>query len=351
MITSNSIISFQLPDQLACPLPTEKRGITRDAARLLVSSEDGQQLQHSTFTNLVDYLNPGDLLVVNTSATQAAALPIVLPNEQAARLHLSTQLGEGRWLVEIRLIQNNKTVRWKDGKARMTFILPEGAKLQLNKRYYNQQQQLDLWEAELYTSLPINEYLQRFAQPIKYTNVHQPYPLDYYQTFFAHTPGSSEMPSAGRGFAADLVQRLLLKGIGFAPILLHTGVSSLETGERPYPEYTKVSALSASIINAAKAKGGRIIAVGTTAIRALESATQQDGRVHAFNGHTNLFISHDYEMKIADGLITGFHEPEASHLHMLQALASEGHLAKAYQAALAEGYFWHEFGDFHLLLS
>jgi S-adenosylmethionine:tRNA ribosyltransferase-isomerase len=350
MISTNSILQFQLPEQLACPLPTEMRAVRRDAARLLVSSRDGDDLQHTSFAQLYKYLKPGDVLVVNTSATQAAALPLHLPTGEEARLHLSTQLGKDRWLVEIRMVQNDKTFRWKAGKAGMEFALPGGASLRLSKRFYGQQEQLDLWEAQLHTPQSIHLYLNHFAQPIKYQNIAKPYPLSYYQTFFADTPGSSEMPSAGRGFTAELVDHLLLKGISFAPILLHTGVSSLEVGELPYPEYAEVSALTASIINAARSRGGRVIAVGTTAVRALESAMRA-GEVQAFRGHTDLFIGHDYQMQAVDGLITGFHEPEASHLHMLQALASERHLAKAYETAIAEGYFWHEFGDFHLIIA
>jgi len=178
-----------------------------------------------------------------------------------------------------------------------------------------------------------------------------PHPLAYYQTFFSFHAGSSEMPSAGRGFTQQLVDKLVAKGIQFAPILLHTGVSSLEEDEKPYPEYMEVHPVSAAIINAAKQKGKRIIAIGTTGIRAIESAVNAEGKVQAFKGHTDLFIEQDTPLKVADGLLTGFHEPKASHLHMLQGLAGYAHIERAYKAALAEDYYWHEFGDLHLILA
>jgi S-adenosylmethionine:tRNA ribosyltransferase-isomerase len=158
------------------------------------------------------------------------------------------------------------------------------------------------------------------------------------------------MPSASRGFTAPLVKKLLKKRLLFAPVLLHTGVSSLEENERPFPEYMEVSPLSAAIINAAKSQGQRIIAVGTTAIRAIESAADAGGIVLPYRGNTDLFIDEGYEMKVTDGLLTGFHEPRASHLHMLQSLAGTEHIQRAYDKAIEAGYYWHQFGDLHLIL-
>jgi S-adenosylmethionine:tRNA ribosyltransferase-isomerase len=147
-----------------------------------------------------------------------------------------------------------------------------------------------------------------------------------------------------------LIERLLKKGVVLAPILLHTGVSSLEENETPYPEYMEIDPVSASIINTAKSQGRRIIAVGTTAIRAIESAVNSEGRVIPYQGNTELFIDEGYTMKVADGLLTGFHEPRASHLNMLQAIAGYEHVDRAYQAAIEAGYYWHQFGDLHLIL-
>jgi S-adenosylmethionine:tRNA ribosyltransferase-isomerase len=158
------------------------------------------------------------------------------------------------------------------------------------------------------------------------------------------------MPSAARGFTPGLVDRLLKKGILIEPVLLHTGVSSLEENEAPYPEYMEIDPVTVSIVNRAKEQGKRIIAVGTTVVRALESASDMNGRIRSFRGYTDLYINECYHAKVADGLITGFHEPHASHLHIIRSVAGSSIIESAYKAALAKNYFWHQFGDLHLLL-
>ena len=135
-----------------------------------------------------------------------------------------------------------------------------------------------------------------------------------------------------------------------APIVLHTGVSSLEEHEPPYPEYFRVDARTARAVNAARAHGGRVIAVGTTAVRALESATAPDGFISPSAGWTDVVVTPERGIMAVDALLTGFHEPKASHLSMLEALAGLEHLESAYAAALAGKYLWHEFGDVHLLM-
>ncbi|MEL6658446.1 MAG: S-adenosylmethionine:tRNA ribosyltransferase-isomerase [Bacteroidota bacterium] len=345
------IFQFMLPQKLACPLPTEERGLNRDDVRLMVSNHDGQTINHRGFYDLDEVLDAGDVLVVNTSATIPAALPLVLPDGAEARLHLSTQLAKKRWLVEIRSVSQNNTRRWTSGAPGQSFELPGGASLQLETPFYQDAQLLHLWEATLEVPQPLSEYLQQFARPVKYQNINKPYPIAYYQTYFGQQAGSTEMPSAARGFTEELVQKLLKKGVQIVPILLHTGVSSLEVNEHPYPEYLEISRLSSQQINIAKQQNKRIIVVGTTAVRALESATDNAGTVQPYQGLTELYIQSNYKMKVANGLLTGFHEPEASHLHMLQAIASKRHLRLAYQAALQQQYYWHEFGDLHLILN
>ncbi|MGB0524668.1 MAG: S-adenosylmethionine:tRNA ribosyltransferase-isomerase [Flammeovirgaceae bacterium] len=344
------VIEFDLPKELACPPPTEARGIARDQVNLLVTAQNGVHIRHSRFDQLDRWLTAGDVLVVNTSATQAAALPIRLPNQQEGRLHLSTQLTGQRWLAEIRAIEGTKTKRWKKGEVDMQLSLPEGSSITLTKRYYNNRDLLNLWVIELHLAVPLVQYLNQHGLAIKYDGIDKPYPLSYYQTYFSFHPGSAEMPSASRGFTPSLVNRLLKKGVVFAPILLHTGVSSLEENEKPYAEYMEVNPISAALMNQAKADEKRVIAIGTTAIRAIESAVDHTGQVRAFRGHTELFIDSNYSLQVADGLLTGFHEPKASHLHILQAIAGYAHLEKAYEAALQQGYYWHEFGDLHLIL-
>lgn len=339
---------FELPDALACPLPTEDRGLRRDDVRLLVT-QNGKAAQHDIFRNFDTYLERGDVLVVNTSAMIASALPVSLPNGLLGRLHLSTRLSGDEWLVEIRALRGNTTARWRDGKIGMGFDLPGGGRFVLKRRFYKDKQFLDLWIGTLHSPQGVSSYLEEQALPIKYTQLESPFPLSYYQTYFSFHKGSAEMPSASRGFTQTLMQKLLRKGVRVVPILLHTGVSSLEDHERPYPEYVEVDPVAAMQLNVAKAMGKRIIAVGTTAVRAVESAADKAGLVHPFRGHTELYIDSQYKMKVANGLVTGFHEPKASHLHMLQAMAGQAHISAAYKVALASNYHWHQFGDLHLI--
>ena len=343
-------IQFSLPEHLSCPKPTELRNIERDQVRLLVTSNKAEA-RHSQFYELPEYLQPGDVLVVNTSATRASAFPIDLLNGRKGMVHLSTQLNHKEWLAEIREIRDNNTIRWKEGHEGLLYELPGGGFLRLKQRFYENRELLNLWVIELELKQNFDQYSARHARPIQYENLLNSYPLEYYQTLFSFHPGSSEMPSAARGFTPALVDRLLKKGIVFAPILLHTGVSSLEENESPYPEYAEVSPISAAMINQAKRAGKRIVAVGTTAVRAVESATNPSGEVLPYSGHTELYIESGYEMKAINALLTGFHEPRASHLHMLQSLAGMEHIGKAYRLALEHDYFWHQFGDLHLILT
>ncbi|MGI9542365.1 MAG: S-adenosylmethionine:tRNA ribosyltransferase-isomerase, partial [Cyclobacteriaceae bacterium] len=274
---------------------------------------------------------------------------ITLPQGKNGMVHFSSQLNAREWLVEIRAVEGNRTVRWNNGQVGMKFQVP-AANVALKQRYYNNGQLLDLWIAEFNTNGPASAYLKEYAQPIKYEKLDQPYPLSYYQTYFSFNPGSSEMPSAGRGFTSELVETLLANGVVIAPILLHTGVSSLEENEKPYPEYIEIDPLTASILGNAKSQNKRIIAVGTTAVRAIESAVNDQGHIEPYRGNTNLIIDSGYQIKVANGLLTGFHEPHASHLHMLQALAGMQHIEQAYRIAIEQGYYWHQFGDLHLIL-
>ncbi|MEP7253164.1 MAG: S-adenosylmethionine:tRNA ribosyltransferase-isomerase [Ginsengibacter sp.] len=347
--TTPSIIQFELPTHLACPLPTEERNMKRDEVRLMVTSDE-EKIEHSTFNHLSTFLQQDDVLVVNTSATLPSALPVTLPGNREGRLHFSTKMQGDLWLVEIRESSGNKTKRWKEGEEGMTFPLPLSASLTLQQKFYNDDQWLDLWIAAFNCNRPAEEYLANHAKPIQYENLDRVYPLSYYQTYFSFHPGSSEMPSAGRGFTVSLIERLLKKGISIVPVLLHTGVSSVEEHETPYPEYMEIDPVAAATINHAKQHGRRIIAVGTTAIRAIETAADEHGNVMSYRGNTDLFIEDGYTMKVTDGLLTGFHEPNASHLNILQTVAGFDHINNAYKEAIKREYYWHQFGDLHLIL-
>lgn len=352
-IIEQQAFNFKLPKQLECVPPTEERGLQRDDTRLLVSHRATNEIHHTTFKNIGDFLEEGDVLIVNTSRTRNAALITELPNGIEGRIHLSTPIEDGKWLVEIRQVKGNDTVRHTTVQTGDRYPLSTGGEVKILEPFYNGTagtSHIQLWEATFKIPLEINTYLEKFGRPIKYKNVAVSYPLAYYQTAFANQTGSSEMPSAGRGFTTELVTKLVLKGIQIAPIVLHTGVSSLEVDEAPYPEYFEVPDYTAHLINKAKAENRRIIAVGTTAIRAVESAVNPLGTVVPTSGMTNLFITPERGLTVVNGMLTGFHEPKASHLLMMEAIANKQHLAISYQAAIEGEYYWHEFGDLHLIL-
>ncbi|MGB3632621.1 MAG: S-adenosylmethionine:tRNA ribosyltransferase-isomerase, partial [Rubrobacteraceae bacterium] len=232
----------------------------------------------------------------------------------------------------------------RDGE---TLYLPNGATAKLLAPYRDSRR---LWVSMLDLPAPLNEYLDHHGFPIRYGYVRESWPLDYYQTVYATEAGSAEMPSAGRAFTPELITNLVARGVQFAPLLLHTGVASLEDNEAPYEEYYRVPSVSAQLVNAARKTGRRVIAVGTTAVRALETVTDEDGIAHPGGGWTDLIVTPARGVRSVDGMLTGMHEPRSSHLAMLEAIASREHLETSYAEAINEKYLWHEFGDLHLIL-
>ncbi len=334
-------LEFVLPAELEAGEPPEARGLARDGVRLLVGRRADNSVSHHRFTELPGLLRTGDVLVVNTSATLPAAVGVA---GGTLTVHFSTELPGGRWLVELRRTTGKATEPHAHAAAGERYRLVGGATVTLREPYSAGR----LWVAELDT--PVLPYLRGFGAPIRYSYVRQRWPLSYYQTVFGTTPGSAEMPSAGRPFTDRLVTRLVAEGVRFAPVLLHTGVASPEAHERPYPERFEVPATTARIVNEVRAAGGRIVAIGTTAVRALETAAGEDGVVHAARGWTELIVTPGRGVRAIDGLLTGFHEPRASHLDMLAAIAGHRLLDHTYAEAIAGGYLWHEFGDVNLLL-
>ena len=341
-----SALAFELPGCLHAEEPPEAHGVARDEVRLMVASRGGGPLEHARFRDLPEHLEPGDLLVVNTSATLPAAVPARRGSEPA-ELRFATaapDLDRGAWwIVELRSADGAEPSR---GRAGETVELPGGASVELVAPYAGGAR---LWLARLRLSEPLQAYLGRHGHPIRYGYVPREWPLDAYQTAFATEPGSAEMPSAARPFTPELVARLVSRGIQIAPITLHTGVSSLERGESPYPERFSVPEATAKLVNATRWWGGRVIAVGTTVVRALETVADADG-IAAGEGWTRLVVTPERGLFTVDGLITGWHEPETSHLRLLEAAAGRKLLERSYDAALDEGYRWHEFGDSHLIL-
>lgn len=345
---------FVLPPELEAREPAEARGVTRDAVRLMVALRGTGAglgtvpIEHAHFSDLPRFLRPGDLVVINVSATLPAAVDVTTSAGDAFTLHLSTPLPAGGWVVELR----------RDGGARpffdavpgMRLQLPGGADATLLTPYPLGSAHPRLWAAVLRVPGTVHAFLARHGRPIRYAHVPKPWPLAAYQNVYALEAGSAEMASAGRGFTHEVITALAARGVGIAPVVLHAGVSSQEAGEPPFPEPYRVPADTARRVNATREWGGRVIAVGTTVVRALETVADDRGAAHPGRGWTDHVVTPDVGVRVVDGLLTGWHEPRASHLALLETVAGRPLLESSYQAALDEGYLWHEFGDTHLIL-
>ncbi|WP_436786888.1 S-adenosylmethionine:tRNA ribosyltransferase-isomerase [Yinghuangia sp. YIM S10712] len=339
---------FHLPEELHASVPPEARGLTRDGVRLLIS--DGRKgVTHARFRDLGDHLRPGDLLVVNTSATLPAAVDATRSDGRGVIVHFSTALDDGRWIAELRP-PDNPGGPVPDARVGEVVALPGDVTLSVDEAYPDPAtvRGSRLWAVRV--SASVRAYLNEHGRPITYGYLHGRWPLTHYQTVFAQDPGSAEMPSAARPFTNDLVLDLIARGIVVAPVTLHTGVSSLEAGEPPLPERFRVPEQTARLVELTKRTGGRVIAVGTTATRALESAATPAGAITPTEGWTDLVLGPDRPAYTVDGLISGLHAPEASHLLLLEAVAGADTVGRAYTAALEKRYLWHEFGDSSLLI-
>ncbi|MEU9290957.1 S-adenosylmethionine:tRNA ribosyltransferase-isomerase [Streptomyces sp. NPDC048275] len=341
--------AVRVPEELSARVPAEQRGSgrDRDSVRLLVSR--GIEVSHHAFVELPRQLRAGDLLVVNTSATLAAAVDGRIGHARVV-VHFSTRGDDGRWAVELRDPDGRGTTRARAGGPAGTEVrLAGGVRLLLEDPLTPRSPRL--WWGRV-SDPDVPGLLRRHGRPIRYSYTERDQPLSVYQTVFAlpSADGSAEMPSAARPFTAHLVAELVSRGVQFAPITLHTGVASAEAHEPPYPERYEVPEASARLINAARAGDGRIIAVGTTAVRAVESAVGSDGVVRGRKGWTDLVVTPERGVRVVDGLLTGLHEPEASHLLMLEALSGRAAIERSYGEALRGLYLWHEFGDVHLIL-
>jgi S-adenosylmethionine:tRNA ribosyltransferase-isomerase len=340
-------LRFHLPSELEATEPPEIRLGRRDAVRLMVSNGDDAPV-HATAADLASFLDPGDLVVVNTSATMPAAVDASTPDGEYVVVHLSTELPTGLWLVELRRpVDGSATLPHDRDVTGLRLALPGAASITPWGRMPGSSR---LWVAALDLPEPVVDHLERWGRPIRYRYVPATWPIDAYRNAYAGEPGSAEMPSAGRPVTAEVIASLATRGVGVTPLVLHTGVASLEGHERPYPERYAVPVPTARRVNETHRAGGRVVAIGTTVVRALESVTDADGVTHPGQGWTELVVSPAAGVHAVDGLLTGWHEPEASHLELLEAVAGREALEVAYGEALRLGYRWHEFGDSHLLL-
>ena len=343
---------FRSPDDLTATEPPERRGLDRDQVRLLVAS--GAGITHTRFCAIGDHLDAGDLLVVNNSATRAAEFDATDADGDPVVVHVATRLDNGEWVVELRTAPD-AAKPLLDASPGSRLDGPAGIGLTLLSPYPEPNSSPTgtgnrLWRSSVRGTDNLAMALPSIGRPIAYGYLRDRFPLTSYQTVFAAVDGSAEMPSAARPFSAELVVRLVARGIRFAPITLHTGVSSQDAGEAPQPEWRQVSAATADLVNATRRYGGRVVAAGTTVARALESSVAGDGSVEATLGWTDHTIGPDRPVRVLDGIVTGWHNPDASHLLLVEEVAGPQLTQQAYDAAVAGRYRWHEFGDSGLLL-
>jgi S-adenosylmethionine:tRNA ribosyltransferase-isomerase len=342
-------VVFRRPAASDATEPPEHRGLDRDGVRLLVAAPG--RLEHRRFRDLPAALAPGDLVVVNTSATVPAALPGLVDGRRAP-VHVGGRLDDGAWVLEVRRPSNDGPQL--DLEPDTTVHLPAGATATLLSPFpVPGPDGVRLWRARVSKADDQLDYLRRHGRPIAYGYLRSTFPLEDRQTVFARHPGSAEMPSAGRPFTERLVVDLVTRGVAVAPVVLHCGVSSPESSEPPAPERYAVPPATARLVSAVRAGGGRVVAVGTTAVRALETCAAPDGSLAPGAGWTDLVLGPDRPARVVTGLVTGLHEPEASHLLLLEAVAGRPLVDEAYAAVTAPAgphYLWHEFGDAMLLL-
>ena len=357
--------SFMLPPELVAREPPERRGILRDEVKLMVINRSNFETEHAHFYSIGKFLRPGDLLVFNSSSTLPAALEGYIVSSVGVipiEIGLAEHLPDDSWLVlpyyktyELNERNNN------DIAIPVYPIFEKGMEIQfchglVAKTYEPDDNIPRLWKVRFSKSgTQLLELLYRCGQPIRYEYVSNAWNLDYYQTVYAREPGSAEMPSAGRAFTWKLLLGLKRRGIEMTYITLHTGLSSyrddaLDLQHPVSEEKFLVNSKAAEMVNKTHIGGGRVIAVGTTVVRTLESVAFGNGNISAGHGYTRLHINADHKLKIVDGLLTGLHEPEASHLDLLTAFLPTDRIQKAYVEAIQRKYLWHEFGDLNLIL-
>ena len=342
---------FTLPQELAAKEPAERRGISRDRVRLMVIDRTlDDRVTHTKFDRLSNFLSPGDLLVFNSSRTLPASLKGCEVNGSCLEVRLAHKLPDDSWLALLLCQQGEPfSCGLRDG-MKLDFGLDLTAKVEKRDSRIGR-----LWQIRFNRqNTELIDLFYRLGQPVRYSYVSEPWDLDYYQTVYAVEPGSAEMPSAGRAFTWKLLFDLKRKGIETTNIVLHTGLSSyvddeLDASHPVSEEEYFISNAAAQKINRVRSRGNRIIAVGTTVVRALESAVDR-GRITARHDYTRLHINANHQLKVVDGLLTGMHEPEASHLDLLTAFLPAQQIQSAYCEAVARQYLWHEFGDLNLIV-
>ena len=331
-----------LPAELRAGLPAELRGLRRDGVRLMVIDRAADSITHAEFRQLGTFLRGGDVLVVNRSRTMPAAFPARRENGRAVQLRLCVRHDDEWHVLVVQPDPPHANISLETGDRLSTdgaTVLVRGRRADIPLLW-----RIDAPPAGL-------DLLLRLGEPIRYSYVRDPVPMAHYQTVYANEPGSAETPSAGRAFSWEMLTALRRAGVALTDLVLHTGLSSFQDDaadaqHQLFEEWFAVDAWAVDAIASAR----RVIAVGTTVVRALETAAAPDGKLRAMKGWTSLQLGAGSPLRVADALLTGFHEPQASHFDLLRAFVDEDLLVRAYYEALARRYLWHEFGDVCLIV-
>ena len=329
---------YDLPEELIAQTPLEKR----DTSRLMVLDKKTGQVQHKHFYDIIDYLQEGDCLVINdTKVIPARLYGQKTGTGGAVEVLLLKDLGDSRWECIVypgRRLKEGANITFGDGRLTATIdkVLETGNRI-ISFHYEG----IFLEILEELGEMPLPHYIkEHLSDP------------DRYQTVYCREPGSAAAPTAGLHFTPELMERIRKKGVVFAPVTLHVGLGTFRpvkeeeiTDHVMHSEQYFITPQSAEIINQARQSGHRVIAVGTTSCRTLETVTDENHVTHPGTGNTDIFIYPGYTFKGLDALITNFHLPESTLVMLVSALAGRENILNAYRQAVEEKYRFFSFGD------
>lgn len=328
---------YDLPEELIAQTPLQ----ARDTSRLMVLDRKSGQVTHKHFYDIIDYLNPGDCLVLNDSRVLPARLLGHRPSGGAVELLLLRDLGDGQWECLAkpgRKCTVGQEVIFGDGELTATVTAVQDDGNRVVKFHY---EGIFLEVLERLGKMPLPPYIKAELQD-----------QERYQTVYSKEVGSAAAPTAGLHFTEELLQKLRDKGVKTAFVTLHVGLGTFRPVKAEnilehhmHSELCMLSAETASVLNETKAQGGRVICVGTTSCRTLESLVNEDGSFEAKSKWTEIFIYPGYQFKAMDGLITNFHLPESTLVMLVSAFAGRENVLAAYEEAVKERYRFFSFGD------
>ena len=328
---------YDLPEELIAQTPLERR----DGSRLLVLDRQTGEIEHKHFYDIVDYLRPGDCLVMNDSRVLPARLLGHRPTGGAVEVLLLRDLGDKKWECLCkpgRKMREGDTVTFGDGELTATVVAVQEDGNRIVEFHY---EGIFLEVLERLGKMPLPPYIKAELAD-----------QERYQTVYSREVGSAAAPTAGLHFTNELLDKIRAMGVKTAFVTLHVGLGTFRpvkaeevTEHHMHSELCMMNAETARILNETKAAGGRVICVGTTSCRTLESLVNEDGTFEAKSRWTEIFIYPGYTFKAMDGLITNFHLPESTLVMLVSAFAGREHVLNAYNVAVAEKYRFFSFGD------